>query len=72
VVIDGEHYPPVVAAALEGLRRRYVVVAGIFAGGREKLRGGFAAAPGLAAGAEAALGGLASELGLPRLYAFDV
>ncbi len=23
VLVDGEHYPPVVAAALEGLRRRY-------------------------------------------------
>ena len=49
MVIDGEHYPPVVAAALDGLRRRYDVVAGIFAGGREKLRGGFAAAPDLVA-----------------------
>ena len=50
-----------VAAALEGLRRRYHVVAGLFAGGREKLRGG----------AEEALGGLAAELGLPRLDAVD-
>ncbi len=60
MVIDGEHYPPVVAAALAGLRRRYEVVGGLFAGGREKLRGGEAAAPRLAA-----------ELGLPRLDAVD-
>ncbi len=60
MVIDGEHYPPVVAAALAGLRRRYEVVGGLFAGGREKLRGGAAAAPRLAA-----------ELGLPRLDAVD-
>ena len=59
MVIDGEHYPPVVAAALERLRRRYQVVAGIFAGGREKLRGG------------AALSGLASELGLSPLVAVE-
>jgi cyclic 2,3-diphosphoglycerate synthase len=43
VVIDGEHYPPVVAAALDGLRSRYEIVAGLFAGGREKLRGSAAA-----------------------------
>ena len=61
VLVDGEHYPPVVAAALEVLRRRYTVVAGLFAGGREKLR----------AGAEDELGGLAAELGLPRLDAVD-
>ncbi|HZL65553.1 MAG TPA: 2,3-diphosphoglycerate synthetase [Thermoleophilia bacterium] len=60
MVIDGEHYPPVVAAALAGLRRRFEVVGGLFAGGREKLRGGAAAAPQLAA-----------ELGLPRLDAVD-
>ena len=71
MVIDGEHYPPVVAAALEGLRRHYDVVAGIFAGGREKLRGGFAAAPARAAGPAAALGGLAAELGLPWLAAVE-
>ncbi len=71
MVIDGEHYPPVVAAALDALRRRYDVVAGIFAGGREKLRGGFAAAPGLAAGPAAALDGLAAELGLPCLAAVE-
>ncbi|MCX6372909.1 MAG: hypothetical protein NTX16_07470 [Actinobacteria bacterium] len=67
MVIDGEHYPPVVAAALEGLRRRFEVVAGIFAGGREKLRGGSAAAPGLEAAPGAPLEGLARELGLPWL-----
>src|SRR5665648_398692 len=67
VVIDGEHYPPVVATALDGLRQRYDVVAGIFAGGCEKLRGGGAAAPGLAAGPGAGLDGLARELGLPWL-----
>ena len=67
MVIDGEHYPPVVAAALEGLRRRYDVVAGIFAGGREKLRDGSASAPGLAAWPGAGLDSLARELGLPWL-----
>jgi cyclic 2,3-diphosphoglycerate synthetase len=61
VLVDGEHYPPVVAAALEGLRRRFTVVAGIFAGGREKLRGG----------EELALESLAAELGLPRLRSVD-
>jgi cyclic 2,3-diphosphoglycerate synthetase len=71
VVIDGEHYPPVVVAALEGLRRRCEVVAGIFAGGREKLRGGSAVAPGLAVGTAASLDGLATELGLPRLVAVE-
>jgi len=60
VVIDGEHYPPVVAAALAGLRRRYDVAGGLFAGGREKLRGGEAAVPRLAA-----------DLGLPRLDVLD-
>ena len=70
VIVDGEHYPPVVAAALEGLRRRYEVSGGIFAGGREKLRGGSAAAPGLAA-EPGALDDLARELGLPRLVAAD-
>ena len=71
VVIDGEHYPPVVAAALDGLRRRYELSGGIFAGGREKLRGGSAAAPGVAPAPAAALGGLAGELGLPWLAAVE-
>ena len=61
VLVDGEHYPPVVAAALEGLRRRYEVVGGLFAGGREKLRGG----------EDQALEQLAAELGLPRLDRVD-
>ena len=39
VLVDGEHYPPVVAAAVARLRDTYSVEAGIFAGGREKLRG---------------------------------
>jgi cyclic 2,3-diphosphoglycerate synthetase len=60
VVIDGEHYPPVVAAALDGLRSRYETVAGLFAGGREKLRGG-----------EDAASQLAAQLRLPRLDAVD-
>jgi cyclic 2,3-diphosphoglycerate synthetase len=59
-VVDGEHYPPVVAAALERLGTRFHVTAGLFAGGREKLRGGDAAAPDLAA-----------ELGLSRLVPVD-
>jgi cyclic 2,3-diphosphoglycerate synthetase len=60
VVVDGEHYPPVVRAALEGLRHRYVIAGGLFAGGREKLRAGDAGAPGLAA-----------ELGLPAVTLVD-
>ena len=55
-MVDGEHYPPVVSAALEGLRPRYEIVAGLFAGGREKLRGDASVVP-----------GLATELGLPWL-----
>ncbi len=47
------------AAALAGLGDSYDVVAGLFAGGREKLRGGATAGPGLPA--------LAAEVGLPRL-----
>ncbi len=61
VLVDGEHYPPVVAAALEGLRRRFEVVGGLFAGGSEKLRGG----------EEQALDTLAAALGLPRLDRVD-
>jgi cyclic 2,3-diphosphoglycerate synthetase len=38
VVVDGEHYPPVIEAALEGLRSRGHEIAGaIMIGGREKL-----------------------------------
>lgn len=36
-LIDGEHYPPVVAFALEGLRQRYEVVGAAFLGGTEKV-----------------------------------
>jgi cyclic 2,3-diphosphoglycerate synthase len=71
VVTDGEHYPPVVAAALEGLRRRYEVVGGVFAGGREKLRPGGAAAVGLGAGSSEGLYELAREIGLPWLVAVE-
>ena len=61
MLVDGEHYPPVVAAAVARLRERYDVRAGVFAGGREKLRGG--ASEGLAA--------LAAEIGVPRLDAVE-
>jgi cyclic 2,3-diphosphoglycerate synthetase len=61
VLVDGEHYPPVVAAALVRLRAAYDVRAGVFAGGREKLRGG--ETEGLAA--------LAAEIGVPRLDAVE-
>lgn len=38
VVVDGEHYPPVVEAAIQTLRRRgREIVAVVMAGGREKL-----------------------------------
>ncbi|MDO9108096.1 MAG: 2,3-diphosphoglycerate synthetase [Coriobacteriia bacterium] len=36
-LIDGEHYPPVVRFALEGLSREYEVVAAAFIGGTEKV-----------------------------------
>jgi len=60
VVVDGEHYPPVVRAAVAGLRGRYEIVGGLFAGGREKLRAG---------GAGAA--DLAGDLGLPAVVHVD-
>ncbi len=60
VVVDGEHYPPVVRAALERVRDRYEIAGGLFAGGREKLRAVDAGAPGLAA-----------ELGLPSIAPVD-
>jgi len=61
VLVDGEHYPPVVAAAVARLSGAYSVAGGIFAGGSEKLRGGEAG--GLAA--------LAAEIGVPRLDAVE-
>lgn len=64
------------AAALAGLDDRYEVVAGLFAGGREKLRGGAAVAPGLAPAGDAAAGPglleLAAEVGLSRLDAVEL
>lgn len=39
-LIDGEHYPPVVRAALQSLRTRFRFVGALFLGGREKLRFG--------------------------------
>jgi cyclic 2,3-diphosphoglycerate synthetase len=38
VVIDGEHYPPVVRDCVAGLGERFEVAAAAFVGGREKLR----------------------------------
>ena len=38
VLVDGEHYPPVVAAAIADLRADLDVVAGLLIGGTEKLR----------------------------------
>lgn len=64
VLIDGEHYPPVVAAALDRLRERYHVAGGVFAGGREKLRGALAAALGSETTGTSAL---AAEYRLARL-----
>jgi cyclic 2,3-diphosphoglycerate synthetase len=40
VIIDGEHYPPVVRAALADLGVAQDVVAAVFAGGTEKIDGG--------------------------------
>jgi len=36
-LIDGEHYPPVVRFALDGLRSEYEVLAAVFIGGTEKV-----------------------------------
>jgi cyclic 2,3-diphosphoglycerate synthase len=38
-LIDGEHYPPVVRAALDRLAATHHIVAALFLGGAEKLRG---------------------------------
>jgi cyclic 2,3-diphosphoglycerate synthetase len=38
-LIDGEHYPPVVRAALDELAASHRIVAALFLGGAEKLRG---------------------------------
>jgi predicted GTPase len=38
VLIDGEHYPPVVVDTLRGLSESYDLVAALFVGGGEKLR----------------------------------
>ena len=38
VLIDGEHYPPVVRDTLAGLAARHDLVAALFLGGGEKLR----------------------------------
>jgi cyclic 2,3-diphosphoglycerate synthetase len=38
VLIDGEHYPPVVREALAHVRERFAPVAALFLGGEEKLR----------------------------------
>ena len=37
VLIDGEHYPPVVVAAIESLAEDNEVVAAVFLGGTEKV-----------------------------------
>lgn len=44
-IIDGEHYPPVVRAALEDLASSGHVVAAVFAGGTEKVDAGTGAEP---------------------------
>lgn len=48
VLIDGEHYPPVVRATVEGLRERFEPVGALFLGGEEKLRDGCSDAAALA------------------------
>ena len=60
VVIDGEHYPPVVAAALERLRERYEVVGGA-------LRG----RPREAARRRRRRAGARGRLGVPGLHVVD-
>ena len=72
MLVDGEHYPPVVAAAVARLRGTYAVEAGVFAGGREKLRGADGAAGAGEGGDErAGLAALAAEIGVPRLDAVE-
>jgi cyclic 2,3-diphosphoglycerate synthetase len=70
VLVDGEHYPPVVAAAVARLRGTYTVEAGVFAGGREKLRADGAAGAG-EGDERAGLAALAAEIGVPRLDAVE-
>jgi cyclic 2,3-diphosphoglycerate synthetase len=53
VVIDGEHYPPVVRDCVAGVGERFEVAAALFAGGREKLRSD--------------VGELSAEYGVPLL-----
>ena len=60
VLIDGEHYPPVVRATLTALAERFELAAALFLGGEEKLRA--------AVGAEAAGAGDA-EYGVPLVRA---
>jgi hypothetical protein len=74
-LVDGEHYPPVVRAALEHLGGRHRFVAALFLGGTEKLRGdqpervaGGTAAACAAEPASPARARLADELGLPVLF----
>jgi cyclic 2,3-diphosphoglycerate synthetase len=64
VLIDGEHYPPVVRAALTRLTEQFEPVAALFVGGREKLRSADDAASGLAAAAAEAAD-LSAVYGLP-------
>jgi cyclic 2,3-diphosphoglycerate synthetase len=59
-LIDGEHYPDVVRAALEELP--YEFVAAVLVGGKEKLRGGEGYGVPLTAGLEEAVAGHAPEL----------
>ena len=68
MLVDGEHYPPVVAAAVARLRNSYAVEAGVFAGGREKLRGAAGAA---GEGESGELAALAADIGVPRLDAVE-
>ncbi len=65
VLVDGEHYPPVVAAAVRRLRTLYDVRAGVFAGGREKLRGDVTGT------AAEWISTLAAEIGVARLDAVE-
>jgi cyclic 2,3-diphosphoglycerate synthetase len=71
VLVDGEHYPPVVAAAVARLREAYSVEAGIFAGGREKLRDDSGAGSSDAGGPGEGLAALAAQIGVPRLDAVE-
>ena len=68
-LIDGEHYPPVVRAALDRLSGRYRFVAALFLGGQEKLRPGAGTPPEAEYGVPVVTADGAGMTGLPARVA---